>query len=120
MQRMKLAILLAALAISACTQRSQEQAATKAPEPATVVSNEAVPAIAPPGTGPNARTPFAETKGAIDPKSAEAAGQVVQHYGALIEQSRFADAEKLWGDAGSAAKFTLELRRYPEAHLEIG
>jgi hypothetical protein len=66
------------------------------------------------------REPLAEPKGPIDPKSAEAAGQVVQHYGALIEQRRFAEAEKLWGSADSAAQFTLQLKRYPEAHIEIG
>ena len=77
----------------------------------------AVPA---PETGPDARTPLAEPKGPIDPKSAEAAGQVVQHYGALIEQRRFAEAEKLWGDSESASDFTLQLKRYPEVHLEIG
>ena len=50
----------------------------------------------------------------------EAAGQVVQHYGALIEQKRFAEAEKLWTNAESAAQFTRQLKQYAEAHLEIG
>jgi len=44
----------------------------------------------------------------------------VQHYGALIEQKRFGQAQKLWGDPGTAAQFTDQLRRYLEAHLEIG
>ena len=35
------------------------------------------------------REPLAEPKGPIDPKSPEAAGQVAQHYGALIEQGRW-------------------------------
>ena len=44
---------------------------------------------------PNDRTPFEEPKGPIDPKGVEAAGQVVQHYGALIEQGRWPNAEAL-------------------------
>ena len=50
-------------------------------------------------TAPDDRTPLAEPKGPIDPKSAEAAGQVVQHYGALIEQGRWAEASACWSDA---------------------
>ena len=49
----------------------------------------------------------------------EAAGQVVQHFGALIEQSRWTEAGKLWGNADAAAKFVNALRAV-EAHLEIG
>jgi hypothetical protein len=86
--------------------------------------NEPVPPVSQPATAnqtqTNDQTPLAEPKGPIDPKSAEAAGQVVQSYGALIEQRRFAEAEKLWGSADSAGQFTLQLKRYPEAHLEIG
>lgn len=66
------------------------------------------------------REPLAEPKGPIDPKSAEAAGQVVQHYGALIEQHRSADAEKLWSNAGLASQMTSKLAPYPDIHLEIG
>lgn len=69
---------------------------------------------------PDDRTPLEEPNGPIDPKSAEGAGQVVQRYGALIEQKRFAEAEKLWSSAKSAQDFALQLKRYPEAHLEIG
>lgn len=73
-----------------------------------------------PGGLPDDRTPLPEPKGPIDPKSAEAAGQVVQHYGALIEQKRFPKAEQLWGDAAAAKKQTAELKRYSEAHLQVG
>jgi hypothetical protein len=69
---------------------------------------------------PNDGTPRGEPNGPIDPKSTEAAGQVVQRYGALVEQKRFAEAEKLWSSAQSAGEFVLQLKRYPEAHLEIG
>ena len=62
---------------------------------------------------------LAEPKGRIDPKSIEAAGQVVQHYGALIEQKRFAEAARLWGDALAAADFAKQVD-HRELHLEIG
>lgn len=74
---------------------------------------------APPATPAN-NAVLEEPKGPIDPKSVEAAGQVVQHYGALIEQKRFAEAEKLWTSATTAAQVTHQLERYTEAHLEIG
>ena len=122
-------LLFAALvAVAACGPQRQPQEPTKnanapvlpAPSAPPAVSNTAAPASAPPGTGPDARTPLAEPKGPIDPKSAEAAAQVVQHYGALIEQRRMAEAAKLWGNADAAEQFALHLKRYPDAHLEIG
>lgn len=69
---------------------------------------------------PEDRTPLAEPKGPIDPKSVEAAGQVVQHYGALIEQHRFEEAERLWSNAAAASQLRSQLAPYPEIHLEIG
>jgi hypothetical protein len=98
-------------------------------EPVANAANESEPAPAPappsaPGQAnvalPDDRTPLEEPKGPIDPKSAEAAGQIVQHYGALIEQRSFTEAEKLWGSADTAKEFALQLKRFPEAHLEIG
>ncbi len=69
---------------------------------------------------PDDRTPLEEPQGQIDPKSAEAAGQVVQSFGALIEQERWAEAEALWGDKATATKFTADLKRNRQSHLEIG
>ena len=91
-----------------------DQARTRATAPAPP------PAPGTPGGLPDDRSPLLEPKGPIDPRSAEAAGQVVQHYGALIEEKRFAEAEKLWGDAASARRTTSELRAFTEAHLQIG
>jgi hypothetical protein len=107
---------LFAFAVAACNQTTSQQPSSNGAQPA----NEAAPAIPPPATGPDAKTPLAEPKGAIDPKSPEAAGQVVQHYGALIEQHRMKEAAALWGSADSASDFAVQLRRYPEVHLEIG
>lgn len=67
-----------------------------------------------------ANASLAEPDGPIDPASAEAAGQVVQHYGALIEQKRWAEANALWGDSAAAKMFAAQLVQYSEAHLEIG
>ncbi|MES2119615.1 MAG: hypothetical protein V4513_03445 [Pseudomonadota bacterium] len=61
---------------------------------------------------------LSEPKGPIDPKSVEAAGQVVQSYGALVEQGRFAEAARLWRDPAAAAAFAKALR--PTTHMEIG
>jgi len=66
------------------------------------------------------RTPLVEPKGSIDPKSAEAAGQVVQHYGALIEQSRFPEAASYWRDGATASAFAKQLQAQGLQHLEIG
>lgn len=104
----------AALALAACNQTARQLPSSNAAEPANAVSE--APPIVPPATSPDARAPLAERKGAIDPKSLEAAGQ--QHYGALIEQNRFDEAAKLWGDAEAAAAFAKALR--PSTHLEIG
>jgi hypothetical protein len=113
-------------------QRAPEQAnqenvpAPTAPAPpATPVppGTPAQPQAAEPGTSgglPDDRTPLPEPNGPIDPKSAEAAGQVVQHYGALIEQGRWAESWKLWSDAGAAKQFDRNWRNDSEVHMEIG
>ena len=69
---------------------------------------------------PEDREPLTEPKQPIDPKSAEAAGQVVQHYGALIEQGRWADAANSWGDPGAASAFAKQLQSRGLKHLEVG
>lgn len=69
---------------------------------------------------PDDRTPLSESGGPIDPESVEAAGQVVQSYGALIEQARWREASALWDNPGQAAKFEGELTRLADVHLEIG
>jgi hypothetical protein len=106
------------LTMAGCGPKA-EQPAQNASEPA----NAGGPA--PAAQIPNANEELAaqsaqlpEPKGPIDPKSVEAAGQVVQHYGALIEQNRFGDAAKLWSDAKAAAAFASGL--HPWTHLEIG
>ena len=108
------------LVLAACNQRAAEQPESNVAQPVKIPKSEATPPIPLPGTGPDAKTPLGEPKGAIDPKSAEAGAQVVQHYGALIEQHRMKEAQALWGSGDSASDFAVQLRRYPEVHLEIG
>jgi hypothetical protein len=91
--------------------------APAAPAPRTAPAAPVAPA---PPSPPAVRAPLVEPHGPIDPKSAEAAGQVVQHYGALVEQKRFAQAEKLWSSGATARDFTRQLTAYPVIHLEIG
>jgi hypothetical protein len=107
------------LVFCACTPAADQRQQPKQGQTA-----DAKPAVPPepgtPGGLPDDRTPLAEPKGAIDPKSAEAAGQVVQLYGGLIEQQRFAEGEKLWRDPTRARRVSEELRGYSEVHLQIG
>jgi hypothetical protein len=117
----------ALLLVAGCQQQPQpaNQAVVPAPEENAPAQSQP-PAPTPPAvpTAPNGlpddKTPIEEPSGPIDPKSAEAAGQVVQHYGALVEQKRFAEAEKLWGDGAAAKRMTKELKIYSEAHLQVG
>lgn len=70
-------------------------------------------------------TPDTEPDGPIDPKSAEAAAQVLQSFGALIEQKRFGEARRLWAGGApqsqmSDAEFAARYEEYSEAHLQVG
>lgn len=109
-------LVLFALALAACGQSANQPHEPNGVQP----TDGTAPAIPPPATGPDAKTPLVEPKTIIDPKSIEAAGQVVQHYGALIEQRRMKEADELWGSPGASSEFALQLKRYPEVHLEIG
>jgi hypothetical protein len=113
-------VLAGSLALFGCGRPPQREqpAATQA----AVNSESTAPAR--PGPTPaaksNAQTSLSEPNGAIDPKSAEAAGQLVQSYGALIEQKRWGEATGLWGDPNAAGKFRASLGQFADVHLEIG
>ncbi len=97
---------------------------------ANALQNQPMPgsAATPPGPGepgglPDDRTPVAE--GPIDPESAQGAGQVVQHYYALLESGRYREAWQLWSDGGkasgmSAEAFAASFGKYKEYHANIG
>lgn len=113
--------LLAAVAlVCGCNQARQPEPSNDNAGSATSNSQPATPKAPPPATAAvqTDRTPLIEPKGPIDPKSVEAAGQVVQHYAALIEQNRLGEAATLWGDGQAAAAFGNAL--HPKTHTEIG
>jgi hypothetical protein len=112
-----IAILSSALLILAgCSKQDRHSPAPPEAPKATQAPQAPLAPIAP--KPPPASKTLIEPKGPIDPKSAEAAGQVVQHFGALIEQNRYGEAERLWRDAKAAKDFTSKLK--PGTHLEIG
>lgn len=76
-----------------------------------------------PGGLPDDRSLLSE--GAIDPKSAKGAGQLLQQFGGLLEQRKFGDAYRLWSDDGRAsglseAQFAAAYDQYAEIHSEVG
>lgn len=120
-------VLISAMLLAACGRQSGGSAATNEPAPAAPAAPASPQAPSAPSAPeapkpslPDDRTPLEEPKGSIDPKSAEAAGQVVQHYAALTEQKRFAEAEADWRDRATASTFTAKLRPNQQNHFEIG
>jgi len=115
--------MLALVLLSGCQQRAAQEPSSGNDE-VTATANVAAPSPlaneAVSNTNSDARAPLAEPTGPIDPNSTEAAGQVVQHYGALIEQDRFAEAANYWGDPDTAAAFAKQLQTRGLKHLEIG
>ena len=125
-------ILLVALAVT-CASCGKSGPANET-QPATIPENNVAGAtqvdpatIKPgePGGLPDDRTPLEEPSSTIDPKSAEGAGQVMQLFGGLLEQGKFAEAYRLWSDDGRAsglsqAQFTAAYEKYAEIHSEVG
>jgi len=89
-----------------------------APSAPPAVENNVTAELPSSAAAPQASLP--EPKGPIDPKSVEAAGQVVQHYGALIEQSRWNQSWELWSNPDAARQFDRNWQADREVHLEIG
>lgn len=120
MRRTATAIFAALVALGACSQGTNNQPQSNLEEANEAAGNAALVPGAPEAKGNNAvsSASLPEPKGPIDPKSVEAAGQVVQHYGALIEQNRLGEAAKLWSDAKAATAFAKDL--HPWTHLQIG
>ncbi|HWJ58604.1 MAG TPA: hypothetical protein VNR68_03035 [Sphingomicrobium sp.] len=110
-----------ALALLACGRAGEQNQSAANPPAAKNIAEASRPA--PPQNSiveSNGAASLAEPNGPIDPKSAEAAGQVVQSYGALIEQKHWSEANALWGDTAAAAKFEAILAQFADVHLEIG
>lgn len=124
MKSTAVATLLSLSLLSACNRTEKAAPAARSEQPATEVANAAAPEATPPTNGDQAEPPRAslpEPKGPIDPKRVEAAGQIVQHYGALVEQDRFLPAERLWNNIEAARSFAVALdAKFKDVHLEIG
>ena len=115
------------IAFTGCAPRREEPANEN-----MVAENVAMTPVAPvtetirpgdPGALPDDRTPVSE--GMIDPKTAQGAGQVLQRFGALLEQGKFAAARQSWSDGGKAsglteAEFAEAYVKYAEIHAEVG
>ena len=119
------------LSIVACSSQSAQNQGNTVVNDAAV--NDALPVNAPasagapgtPGGLADDRTPLSEPQGPIDYKSAEAAGQVVQQYGGLLEQRKFAEARSLWSNDGKASglsetQFAAGYDKYATIHAEVG
>lgn len=113
-------IAVALLLLGGCGRPDSAQNLPEAPAaPAAPQAPEAPSAPSAP-TAPSAPKVLSEPKGPIDPKSVEAAGQVVQHYGALVEQKRWTQSRQYWRDAATAQAFEKTFRTWKNVHLEIG
>ena len=116
---MKRSIAVVLLLAAACSKQSAPPAGNEvAPGNETAAVQDDAP-LNPPAPGqsggvPDDRTPISE--GAIDPKSGQGAGQVLQSYFALVESGRFAEADKLW----SKGVERLDLTGYREVHGNVG
>jgi hypothetical protein len=120
------ALIPAMLLVSACSPSNENQTnaasapeiaenVTAAPQPDYANMAIEVPEPGQPGGLPDDRTPLAE--GPITPGSAAEAGQVVQSYGALIEQKRFGEAAALWETPPDLAA---QFARYARIGANIG
>ena len=110
------------LAVGACGPKATSQQPQNVAQPANAAASP-VPAPEPPFANNEVAirpAPLSELKGSIDPQSVEAAGQVVQQYGALIEQGRWTQGWKLWSSSATAKAFERHFRDYSDVHLEIG
>jgi hypothetical protein len=101
------------LALTACGRAEKDNA--------DQVSHQAQPTMVAPGTGPDAKTPLAPVKPAIDPKSPEAAVDVVADFANLLKQRRYREAHRLWsGDPTGDGKFAAKFSGYEIEGAAIG
>jgi hypothetical protein len=107
-------IAAALLLTAACSQADQDKLGNGAETEQNHQEPLNPPEPGEPGGLPDDRTPVAE--GAIDPKSAQGAAQVLQRYFGLVEAGKVSEAERLWSDGSQK----LDLSRYSEVHANIG
>src|SRR5438270_2429383 len=98
-------ICVAMLALAACGRVKQRAA--------TAPANQMQATVPTPGTGPDARTPLAPVRPTIDPKSTQAAEELVRGLVRLINSGRFDEAYMLVGPrAVPRTEFDRELAGY--------
>ena len=119
-------IFMAASILSGCggapEQPSPDNRGALAAEETAIVAEAPLsrPAPGEPGGLPDDRTPISE--GDLDLKGPEGAGQVLQHYSALVEERRFAEARALWtyGQRDGEAELQALYDSAREVHAMIG
>jgi hypothetical protein len=105
--------LLAMLALAACGRSEDRRAAH--------VANRAQPIVPAPGTGPDARTPLAPVKPAIDVRSTEAAEQLVRGFVLMLNEGKFDEAFMLLGpNAPPRADFDRNFTRLSDLKVTQG
>ncbi|MCF2515937.1 hypothetical protein LVY65_12810 [Sphingomonas sp. G124] len=121
----RMLVVMAAIACASCDGRQPTKAdqSVAPPENQPTQAPKASPDVIKPGGLPDDRTPISEGK--IDPKGAQGAGQVLQRFGGLLEQRKFAEAYGKWSDGGRAsgmteAQFAAGYEKYAEIHSEVG
>lgn len=117
---MKTGTLIAGLMLLAGCQKPNQANSNIANGPAPNAPIAPAAPAAPGAPGAEDRKILIEPSGPISPASVEAAGQVVQHYGALIEQKRWPESRKYWRDAATAQAFEKTFRTWKNVHVEIG
>ena len=117
---MRIIFLSALLAVGGCHQYSPVAERATPVNAAVATGSSTAPIAAPPTAAPE-RTPLAEPKLKIDPKSPDGAGQVVQRYASLIEAGKIAEAQAAWGkgiEQGVLAP--VRLAALHGVHFEVG
>lgn len=116
------AALVLASGLQACSAPKSEdhnisnETAPSAPQPNSPLHSQgAKPEYDKPAAKPS--TSLAEPKGPIDPKSVEAAGQVVQLFAALLESGQLDEAAKQWSDPAAGSRFLSQFKQ--TTHVEI-
>jgi hypothetical protein len=123
---MKKLVRVAALGViaAACSKQPTEQPQRPATKAANEVQNETSAPIPPPATGPDARMPFGQPTAkapTIDPKSSEAAEELVRHFAALLNGGEFDEAYMLLGPAAAPRRqFDRDFSRYSDLHVTLG
>ena len=105
-----------ALAVGGC-----HRAAPSAPPPTTHEEAKTEATVPLPRTGPDAKTPLAPVKLPIDPKSSQAAEELVRGFARLLNEGKLDEAYMLLGPgAPPRAAFDRDFARFPARSVRVG